>query len=643
MAAHDIVMAAAGASSGPAVYIEDVFSVWNYSGNGGTQPVNNGIDVAGKGGLNILKSRTTADPWMWFDSARPAKYLQSNNANPQYDFSGFTQTSTGFSINASGTFTNGSGIDYTSISIRKQPKLLDVVMHSSGSSLTVSHSLGSVPGCIIAKATASTSDWLVVHRGTNGYMFLNSPAAAAGTSMAGIGSSTATAWIAATDTTMDFSNWFAAGTEFVVYALAHNAGGFGLTGTDNVISCGSYVTTGNDNINLGYEPQLIIEHRVNGSSDWHMWDTMRGMSQTSLYELEANTSAAEYSFGGGYVKPTATGYNNTYWSAGQTVIYIAIRRGPMKVPTDGTKVFMPVAYPGDSTANRLLTAGFPLDILFSKIRLNSGGSGGNTWVVDRLRGSPVLTANATFDESITAGYDLGSFNKSQVGYTTGTSTSLINSSGDNLIAWMLRRAPGFFDEVCFTPTGVAHMEPHNLTVVPELIIGRQRDNPVNWYVYAAPLGNTQALYFNTTDAPVSGSYLWNNTSHTASAFSLGNSGLNSSAATKAVAYLAASCPGVSKIGQYSGTAAAQTINCGFAAGARFVLIRRIDSIGDWYLWDSARGIVSGNDPYLLLNSAAAEVTTTDYISPQSSGFGLTASAPAALNASGGTYLFWAIA
>ena len=74
-----------------------------------------------------------------------------------------------------------------------------------------------------------------------------------------------------------------------------------------------------------------------------------------------------------------------------------------------------------------------------------------------------------------------------------------------------------------------------------------------------------------------------------------------------------------------------------------MLIKRTDSTGDWYVWDTARGIVSGNDPYLLFNSTAAEVTNTDYIDPLNAGFTVTSSAPAALNASGGTYLFLAIA
>jgi hypothetical protein len=110
-----------------------------------------------------------------------------------------------------------------------------------------------------------------------------------------------------------------------------------------------------------------------------------------------------------------------------------------------------------------------------------------------------------------------------------------------------------------------------------------------------------------------------------------------------VAYLFATVAGVSKVGSYTGTGATQTIDCGFTGGARFVLIKRTDSTGDWYVWDSARGIVSGNDPYLLLNSTAAEVTNTDYVDTFAAGFEISSTAPAAINANGGTFIFLAIA
>jgi hypothetical protein len=52
--------------------------------------------------------------------------------------------------------------------------------------------------------------------------------------------------------------------------------------------------------------------------------------------------------------------------------------------------------------------------------------------------------------------------------------------------------------------------------------------------------------------------------------------------------------------------------------------------------------VSGNDSYLLLNTTAAEVTNTDYIDTYSAGFEISSTAPAAINASGGTFIFFAV-
>jgi hypothetical protein len=98
---------------------------------------------------------------------------------------------------------------------------------------------------------------------------------------------------------------------------------------------------------------------------------------------------------------------------------------------------------------------------------------------------------------------------------------------------------------------------------------------------------------------------------------------------------------VSKVGTYTGNGSTQTINCGFSSGARFVLIKRTDDIGDWWVFDTARGINSGNDPYLLINLTSAEVTSSDFIDPNSSGFALDGSS--SINTNGASYIFLAIA
>jgi hypothetical protein len=218
-----------------------------------------------------------------------------------------------------------------------------------------------------------------------------------------------------------------------------------------------------------------------------------------------------------------------------------------------------------------------------------------------------------------------------------------NGLGYNYINYFFRRAPGFFDEVCYTGTGANRTVSHNLGVVPELMIVKGRSGALAWQVYSSGLANTEYLVLNTTAAKATGATRWNSTTPTSSVFSLGTSDFTNQVSTTYVAYLFATVAGVSKVGSYTGTGTTNQINCGFTGGARFVLIKRTDSTGDWYVWDSARGIVAGNDPYLLLNSTAAEVTNTDYVDIYSAGFEISSTAPAAINANGGTYIFLAIA
>jgi hypothetical protein len=173
------------------------------------------------------------------------------------------------------------------------------------------------------------------------------------------------------------------------------------------------------------------------------------------------------------------------------------------------------------------------------------------------------------------------------------------------------------------------------------MIIKSRSDTQNWGVWCS-YAPTKEIYLN-----LAGSYGSGNTA-TASSTTItlqgmgGTNAINASGQTY-VAYLFATCAGVSKVGSYTGTGTTQTINCGFTAGSRFVLIKRTDSTGDWYVWDSARGIIAGNDPYLLLNSTAAEVTGTDYVDTANVGFEISSTAPAAINANGGTYIFLAIA
>ncbi|MEK7118517.1 MAG: hypothetical protein AAB869_02795, partial [Patescibacteria group bacterium] len=109
-----------------------------------------------------------------------------------------------------------------------------------------------------------------------------------------------------------------------------------------------------------------------------------------------------------------------------------------------------------------------------------------------------------------------------------------------------------------------------------------------------------------------------------------------------VAYLFATKAGVSKVGSYTGNGSTQTINAAFTSSARYVLIKRTDVAGDWFVWDSVRGIVAANDPHLSLNTTVAEVTTDDSIDPDNSGFIVNQLAATDINVSAATYIFLAL-
>ena len=216
------------------------------------------------------------------------------------------------------------------------------------------------------------------------------------------------------------------------------------------------------------------------------------------------------------------------------------------------------------------------------------------------------------------------------------------------LVYSFRRAPGFFDVVAYTGTGSAITVNHNLGVTPELIITKNRDGAYGWIIWYTGLTNSQYIMFDNEGYKDNVSNIWGTNSTVATSTTFNNGGVYDGTNEKTIVYLFASTAGISKIGTYSGTGNDVNVDCGFSSGARFVLIKKValhpsGTSGDWYVYDSVRGIVAGNDPYLLLNDTPAGVTNTDYIDPLSSGFTITSSAPAALNTSGGTYLFLAIA
>jgi len=618
--------------------VEDVFSTYVYTGTEATLAIVNGIDFSGEGGMAWFKSRSSVRNHFLQDTINGGgNYISSSTTGAEASI-GDTNTfnSDGFTLGANSN--NNIAEDIVAWSFREAPGFFDIVTYT-GDSVTgreIPHNLGSVPGCIIIKNISEARSWIVYHRsvGNADNLILDTTNSAQATAMFNYTTPTSTVFEVNNDGDVN-----ATGSNYVAYLFAHDDQIFGAGSDESIIACGSYTGNGSGTsggtpagpqITLGWEPQYLMVKDTTSTNDWFVWDTIRGLPRiaNSSASLNPNLSDAEVLEYGTALQ--ATGFqladnNAAINNSGSTYIYIAIRR-PMKVPEAGTDVF------GVDTRGRLNTDLPGFDTTFPRVDLAiiNAISGGSFYTSTRLTGTGVVYTNTTAGE--------GTSSNAKFDYMNGW-YSFAGTDADQ-ISWMFNRAPEFMDVVCFTGTGASLNVDHGLTVAPELMLVKGRTTSA-WNVYHSSLGPTKYLALNSDAAAVTSSIQWDDTAPTASVFTVdwGAAGTGDNM----IAYLFATLAGISKVGGYTADATLTTINCGFSAGARFILIKRTDAAGDWYFWDYFRGIVAGNDPYMLLNDSAAEVTGTDYIDPENSGFQITAAGSSTINVDTGTYIFLAIA
>ena len=631
-------------AAGPKTYVDDVFGPYVYKGDnsGSTQTFNTGLDMSGEGGMIWFKSRSNSQAARILDTVRGTNESlipHSNTTSGGLGSNGLTFLSNGFSLGWTGGDLDGAN-DYISWSFRKAPGFFDIVTWTGNGvdERLISHNLGSTPGMIMVKCTSNNENWIVWHRNiaTTSYLQLNTT----NSLLTGIkpwGTNTQT--INSTHFSVNnYGSVNSSGRTYVAYIFAHNDQQFGTGGDESIIECGQYTGSGSvgKTVNLGFEPQFIMVKSTQQSRPWVMIDAIRGMTRDGDgVRLLANDSAGDVT-SASFLAPTPTGFEvtqqNTYVNvSGENYIYMAIRR-PNKPPTAGTDVFA-IDTRGSTGDGQEPTyrSTFPVDL---QINRNVNYNGGDTQIAARLLQGKQTFTNLNNAESGNSTMMFDYMNGVQT--DTGTST--------DQYAWMFKRAPGFLDIVCYNGNGSNRTINHNLGKVPEMIWVKRRDSAGAWTVYHSAVGPTKYLMLNSANSPNTYNGSWNNTAPTSTVFSLGaDAWVNNSSGTY-VAYLFSSASGVSKLGSYSGTGNNIDVDCGFTSGARFVLIKAThDSSTEWFVWDSVRGIVAGNDPHISLNSSAAAVTNTDYIDPLSTGFTVTSNAPGALNVSGGNYIFLAIA
>jgi len=631
----------AGGAGGAGLDVDEVFSTFLYEGNGGTQTITNGIDLT-EGGLVWNKARDVGTYHALTDTERGGQYtLYSPTTDAQVDRGNDFITSfnsNGYSIGADGLINDTNS--YVSWTFRKAPKFFDVVTYTGNGSgnQTFNHSLGCVPGMVIIKNTSrSGQDW---------WVWVNDSITANEGRLNDTGDFGYNVIGTVTDTTVQTlnQNQFAtnySGDSYVAYLFAHNNndGEFGPDGDADIIKCGSFTGNGSSTgpvVDLGFEPQWLLVKNASASSHWYILDVMRGWdvggSGTGTINLRANAEFVEQAMG--LIDPNSTGFQvKTSGSfingSGNTIIYMAIRRGSLNVPDDATKVFGLQNYSGTPSTGP--QTGFVTDFsLLGQV------TGGDKWYAgSRLTGINYMKANTAAAETT---------NQYQVwDRMDGAWTSAING----YMLWGWKRAPGYFDVVTYTGNGGGNRNiTHNLGSAPGMLWLKRRDGSSpygDWYVQHTGIAASNYLKLNENSAKTTSPDAWNSTYASADVFRVGSD--NNVNTYEYIVYLFGTVAGVSKVGSYTGNGSSQNIDCGFSNGARFVLIKRTDGAGNWCLFDTARGIVSGNDFLLRLNNADAQSSDYDQVDPLSSGFTVVRNGQAEIdvNYSGLEYIFYAIA
>jgi len=326
---------------------------------------------------------------------------------------------------------------------------------------------------------------------------------------------------------------------------------------------------------------------------------------------------------------------------------------------------------GSAGATRSLTGlGFKPDFVWEKDRLSSQ----DHHLFDSVRGaglSKTLASNSTnaegsFNDTL-YGY-LSSFDSDGMTTTNGSSTwDNWNKSGDTYVGWAWRASNATavtntagsisaqvsanttsgFSIVTYTGNATnGATVGHGLGVEPSIIIIKVRNATARWVVYQKDVttANNQFLELNSfAGVDTSGTNFWTISSINNTTFGLGTNGDTNGSTLTFVAYCFAPVAGYSAFGSYTGNGSTDGTFVYTGFRPRFVLLKSSSAATDWYIYDTARDTYNVATLELNPNLAAAEQNGTyGSMDILSNGFKLRF-ATGEVNASGATYIYYAVA
>ena len=661
-----------------------LFSTTLYSGNGGTQSINTGIDLAGDGGLVWTKCRNNTHDHHLFDTERGVlKRLRTNSEAAEHSEA---NSLTAFNSNGhtlgSEYAHNGSTQNFVSWTWKKQSNFFDIVTYAgNGSARSIAHNLGSVPGMIIIKGYDRSDGWAVYHRGANGgtdpedYVTFLSGSNAQSNSASHFNDTAPT------------STHFTVGTESMVNSSSNNYVAYLFAHNSTSINCGTYTGNGSSTgpvVTTGFQPQWLMFKCTSNADDWVIVDTQRGISATGNDTfLKPNTSGADYGFLDA-ISVTSTGFNvtgtdNVVNGNGRTYIYMAIAA---VIDTDTLDLSTGSVFNYSPTASKTLKLSNPASsgtnsgatLLYNSTDLagvadkfsttlytgnagtqtitnglNLAGEGGLVWIkkrnatadhylADTERGATKFLVSNETDIEDTNTSTLTSFNNG--GFTIGDN-SRVNSYTltDSFVSWSFLQASNFFDVVKYTGNSTNRTIAHNLGEVPGMIIVKNTSTAgYSWQVYHRSLANTERIELDGTGAKTTGATTyWNSTTATSSVFSIGTHDQVNKTGSTFVAYVFGHNNSKVKCGSYTGNGQSTGVAQNLGFRPQFMLFKNTSASSGWSLADSVRG-----EDQLIEGNATGAESTADIVDFTDTGF-TPKSNFSNTNTNGHTFIYMAIA
>lgn len=443
------------------------------------------------------------------------------------------------------------------------------------------------------------------------------------------------------------------------YYFYNNAYGFayindGTKGNNNSTTAyGSSWTAAGDNIGVAIDMSA-------GTLTFYK----NGVSQGSAYTFDTTREYFVMLAGTSSVPQYSINYGQRPFSYTPPTGFVALNTFNLPEPSikQGNKHFDATTWTGDGTSGRSInnSGAFQPDLVWTKYR----SAANNHLLSNSVNGVANYLKSNTTDAEQTLGNTVTAFNAS--GFTIGSSGD-VNTNGATYVGWQWKAggsavtntAGSITSQVSANPTagfsivtwtgtaGSSFTIGHGLGVTPKMIVLKNRSRSgTEWCVYHQDVGNTKALFLNSTGTGVSDSGFWNNTTPTPSVFTTGNGYYYYTGATtdNYVAYCFSEIAGYSKFGSYTGNGSADGTFVYTGFRPRFIMIKRTDSAtsANWNLIDTSRDTYNAASNRLNANISDAEYTGTNVLDILSNGFKLRWDGTN-VNASGGSLIYAAFA